>query len=136
ELGGVASVSVQFFKGPHFGGFREEMPYPLIIDMAIHHFDMMRFFLGRDATSVYGRSWNPPWSWYRGDASAAVTLKFGGDVVVSYNGSWCSVGMETPWNANWRFECENGVLVFQDDQVYRQLRLDTMQDRGGYRQYA
>jgi predicted dehydrogenase len=135
ELGQVGSVSVQFFKGPHFGGFREEMPYPLIIDMAIHHFDMMRFFLGCDPSSVYGRSWNPPWSWYRGDASAAVTLQFGGDVVVSYTGSWCSTGKETPWNADWRFECENGVLVLQDDQVYRQLRRDTLQDRGGYRQY-
>jgi hypothetical protein len=25
------------------------------------------------------------------------------------------------WNANWRFECANGVVVMQDDQVYTQL---------------
>jgi predicted dehydrogenase len=135
ELGRVASVSVEFFKGPHFGGFREEMPYPLVIDMAIHHFDMMRFFLSSDPSSVFGRSWNPPWSWYRGDASAAIVLQFGSDVAVSYTGSWCSTGKETPWNANWRFECENGVLILDEDQVYRQLRRDTLQDRGGYRQY-
>jgi predicted dehydrogenase len=135
ELGRVASVTVEFFKGPHFGGFREEMAYPLIIDMAIHHFDMMRFFLGCDPASVFGRSWNPSWSWYRGDASASVTLQFGSDVVVSYNGSWCSTAKETPWNASWRFECENGVLLLHEDQIYKQLRSNTLQDRGGYRQY-
>ncbi len=43
-LGAIGSVTVDFFRGPHFGGFREEMPYPLIIDMSIHHFDLMRFF--------------------------------------------------------------------------------------------
>jgi predicted dehydrogenase len=117
-MGRVASVNVEFFKGPHFGGFREEMPYPLIIDMAIHHFDMMRFFLGSDPVTVYGQSWNPPWSWYRGDASAAVVLDFANGVHVTYNGSWASPGRETSWNGTWRFECERGNILFQDDHVY------------------
>jgi predicted dehydrogenase len=120
DFGPIGAVKVDFFKGPHFGGFREEMPYPLIIDMSIHHFDLMRFFLGRDPVSIYGRSWNPPWSWFKGDASAAVTLEFGGDVVVSYNASWCSQGQGTPWNANWRFECAEGVVALIDDQVVTQ----------------
>ncbi|MBA3872468.1 MAG: Gfo/Idh/MocA family oxidoreductase [Anaerolineae bacterium] len=118
ELGKIGAVTVEFFKGPHFGGFREEMPYPLIIDMSIHHFDLMRFFLDSNPVSVYGRSWNPPWSWYKGDASASVSLKFANGAVVAYNGSWCSNGQETPWNANWRFECEKGVVTLKDDQVY------------------
>lgn len=120
KMGTVGSASVEFFRGPHFGGFREEMPYPLIIDMSIHHFDLMRFLLGSDPVSVYGTSWNPPWSWYAGDASAAVTLTFDGDVVVTYNGSWCSQARDTSWNANWRFECSKGVVVMADDVVYSQ----------------
>lgn len=120
ELGTVGAVSVRFFKGPHFGGFREEMPYPLIIDMSIHHFDMMRFFLNANPVTIYGESWNPPWSWYKGDASAAVTARFDNGAVVNYTGSWCSQGQETPWNADWRFECANGVLTVQDDRVYVQ----------------
>lgn len=120
EFGTVGSVTVEFFRGPHFGGFREEMPYPLIIDMSIHHFDLMRFLLGRDPVSVYGRSWNPPWSWFKGDASAAVLLEFGGGVTVSYNGSWCSLGRETPWNAHWRFECSRGVVSLVGDEVITQ----------------
>jgi len=120
-MGEIGSAHVEFFKGPHFGGFREEMAYPLIIDMAIHHFDLMRFLLDSDPISVFGRSWNPAWSWFKGDASASVTLTFANRVTVSYNGSWCSQGRETPWNAHWRFECANGVVALHDDQVYTQL---------------
>jgi len=119
-MGEIGSATVEFFRGTHFGGFREEMPYPLIIDMSIHHFDLMRFFLDNDPVSVFGRSWNPPWSWYKGDASASVTLEFMNDVFVSYNGSWCSQGREIGWNAHWRFECEKGVVFMEDDVVYTQ----------------
>ncbi|MBK8022865.1 MAG: Gfo/Idh/MocA family oxidoreductase [Chloroflexi bacterium] len=114
------AISVRFFKGPHFGGFREEMAHPLIVDMSIHHFDLMRFFLSSDPVEVTARSWNPPWSWYKGDASAAVTARFANGAVVNYTGSWCSQGQETPWNADWRFECAAGVLTLQDDRIYVQ----------------
>lgn len=119
--GDIGALHVEFFKGPHFGGFREEMAYPLIIDMSIHHFDLMRFFLGSDPVRVFGRSWNPPWSWFKGDASAAVVLDFANGVKVSYDGSWCSQGRETDWNANWRFECSKGVVAMVNSQVYTQL---------------
>jgi predicted dehydrogenase len=119
-MGAIGALHVEFFKGPHFGGFREEMPYPLIIDMSIHHFDLMRFFLESDPVAVFGRSWNPAWSWFKGDASASVLLDFANGAAVSYNGSWCSQGRETNWNANWRFECANGVVAMVDDRVYTQ----------------
>lgn len=132
QIGKIGAATADFFKGPHFGGFREEMPYPLIIDMAIHHFDLMRFFLESDPLSVYGRSWNPPWSWYKGDASASVSLGFANGATVAYNASWCSQGQETPWNANWRFEGEKGVVTLKDDQVYMQEWIG-LEDRPGYR---
>ena len=123
ELGAVAAVSAEFYKGPHFGGFREAMPHPLIIDMAIHHFDMLRYFLGSNAETVSARSWNPPWSWFAGDASAAAQIGFAKGVQATYSGSWCSQALETSWNANWRFECERGVLLVEDDAVFVQRLL-------------
>jgi predicted dehydrogenase len=123
---------VRFFKGPHFGGFREDMPYPLIIDMAIHHFDLMRFFLEANPVRVTGHSWNPAWSWYKGDASAAVLAAFDNGTQVNYTGSWCSQGQETSWNADWRFECAEGVLLVEQDTVTVQ-RMTGIADRGGLR---
>lgn len=134
-LGAVGAVSVEFYKGPHFGGFREEMPQPLIVDMAIHHFDLLRFFLDSDARSIGARSWNPPWSWYSGDASAAAQITFASGVQASYVGSWCSQAFETSWNANWRFDCERGVLRVQDDVVRVQRLLDVGDDGGALRNH-
>ena len=120
KLGAVGSLAVQFFKGPHFGGFRDEMSYPLIIDMSIHHFDMMRDLLGREAISIKGYSFNPVWSWYKGDASALVAMEFEGCLFASYSASWCATGKETPWNGDWRFDCERGVVYLSEDKVFVQ----------------
>lgn len=117
RLGPVSHVAIEFFRGPRFGGFREQMPYPLVVDMAIHHFDLLRFFLQSDPMAVYGTSWNPPWSWFAGDASASLVFSFARDLHVAYNGSWCSLGRETSWNADWRFDCERGALVVRDDVI-------------------
>jgi len=130
ELGAVGAVHAEFFKGPHFGGFREEMPHPLIIDMAIHHFDMMRYFLGSDVQEISARSWNPPWSWFKGDASAAAAIRFENGVFASYSASWCSQALPTSWNANWRFDCEKGVMLVKDDVVTVQDLLRVTDRRG------
>jgi len=120
ELGALAAVQAEFYRGPHFGGFREEMAHPLILDMSIHHFDLMRLFIDSDAAAITARSWNPPWSWFNGDASAAAQIEFANGVQASYAGSWCSQAFETSWNANWRFECERGALLLADDRVFLQ----------------
>ncbi|MCY4069739.1 MAG: Gfo/Idh/MocA family oxidoreductase [Chloroflexi bacterium] len=129
-LGAVGAVHAEFFNGPHFGGFREEMPHPLIIDMAIHHFDMMRLFLRSDASEVSARSWNPSWSWFNGDASAAAAMRFENGVFASYSASWCSQALPTSWNANWRFDCEKGVILVEDDTVTVQDLLRVTDKRG------
>lgn len=121
EMGALSAVTVDFYKGVRFDGFRAEMAYPLIVDMSIHHFDLLRFFTSSEAVSIAGRSWNPPWSWMKGDASASVSLELSNGARVSYNGSWVSPAFETPWNGNWRFECANGVILLQDDRVWRQM---------------
>jgi predicted dehydrogenase len=118
RYGAPGQIQVNFFKGPHFGGFREEMDYPLIIDMSIHHFDMMRYILDADPRTVSGYSWNPHWSWFAGDASACLFFEFEDELSVVYNGSWCSTGAETSWNGDWRIECDQGIVVSCDDTVY------------------
>ena len=130
ELGAVGAVHAEFFNGPHFGGFREEMPHPLIVDMAIHHFDMMRLFLRSDASEISARSWNPPWSWYKGDASAAAAIRFENGVYASYSASWCSQALPSSWNADWRFDCEKGVMLVKDDVVTVQDLLRLTDKRG------
>ena len=118
HYGRPGQVQVAFYKRPHFGGFREKMDYPLIVDMSIHHFDLMRHILDADPISVMGKSWNPYWSWFKGDASAALVFEFADGVRVVYHGSWCATGEETSWSGNWHIECEGGVIICRNVAVY------------------
>ena len=42
HVGTLGILTSDFFLGPHFGGFREEMKSVLLLDMAIHTFDSAR----------------------------------------------------------------------------------------------
>lgn len=127
-LGRPGQAAVEFFRGPHFGGFRDVMPYPLVVDMAIHHFDLMRFLLGADPVSLWAQGWNPDWSWYRGDASATVFVEMRlraapeRTVRLTYTGSWCANGGETPWNGEWKVLCDDGCVRLAGDRVAVQRR--------------
>lgn len=115
ELGAIGAVTCDFYKAPHFGGFRDEMNFPLLIDMAIHQFDLARDLIGSEPVAVYCDSSNPSWSWYRGDAAAQVVFEFAGGVRFGFQGSWCSPGLETSWNGSWRVSAEGGSATWDGD---------------------
>ncbi len=117
RLGAVGYVGISFHKGPHFGGFREEMAYPLVLDMSIHHFDMVRCILGKDVRAVQAASINAPWNWNKGDATVMAQLELTNGTVVNYCASWVAQGWETGWNADWRFDGEKGVLLWESDEI-------------------
>jgi predicted dehydrogenase len=115
ELGAVGSLTTEFFKGPHFGGFRDEMAHPLLVDMAIHPFDTARYLLAAEPVSVYCEAWNPSWSWYAGDASASAVFEMSDGSRYTYTGSWCAPGAETSWNGTWRVSGEKGAALWDGD---------------------
>ncbi|HEY0247053.1 MAG TPA: Gfo/Idh/MocA family oxidoreductase [Gryllotalpicola sp.] len=114
-LGSIGLVTTEFFKAPHFGGFRDEMDHPLLVDMAIHAFDVARYLLGADPVSVDCRTFNPSWSWYRGDAAATATFEFVGGTRYTFTGSWCSPGLETSWNGRWRISGAGGSAIWDGE---------------------
>lgn len=109
-LGRVGSVSSDFFIGAHFGGFRDLMDNVLILDMAVHTFYQARFLIGSNPRSVYCHEFNPPGSWYKGNASAIAIFEFENGTVYDYRGSWCSEGFNTSWECDWRIVGEKGTI--------------------------
>ncbi len=122
ELGPIGILTCDFFNSPHFGGFREEMPQPLLVDMAIHQFDLARFLLNAEPTSVYCDSYNPEWSWFKGHATANAIFEFDNGARFSYNGSWCSPGLETSWNGAWRASTSEGSAIWDGDNTPTAMR--------------
>lgn len=116
-IGQPGFVTAQFFVGPHFGGFREVMESPLVLDMAIHTFDQARFIIGADPVSVYCHEFNPPGSWFEGNAAASCIFEFENGVVFSYNGSWCAEGAPTSWESSWRITGSHGTAIWDGFQM-------------------
>lgn len=116
ELGGAGIVDTRFAKAPRFGGFRDEMDHPLLVDMAIHAFDAGRVLLDGRPVAVTATSYNPSWSWYAGDAAATVTITYDSGAVHTYSGSWCSPGDETSWNGDWALSCEHGTVRWDGEE--------------------
>jgi predicted dehydrogenase len=115
DLGALAALTTEFFRAPRFGGFREEMAHPLLVDMAIHAFDSARFLLGAEPVSAYCETHNPPWSWFAGDAAASAIFAMEGGARYTYTGSWCSPGLQTSWNGVWRLSGEKGSAHWDGD---------------------
>jgi predicted dehydrogenase len=111
-IGTPGYIGADFFLGPHFGGFRDVMDDPLLLDMAIHTFDQARLILGSNARSVFCQSFNPPGSWYRGHASAVALFTMDNGAVFCYRGSWCAVGCPTSWESEWRVTGSQGTALW------------------------
>jgi predicted dehydrogenase len=115
RLGALAAVTQEFFHEDHEPGFREQMEHPLLVDMSIHHFDALRFATGDEPVSVQCHTWNPPWSWYRGDACATADFELRSGAHFLYSGSRCTPGLSTSWNASWRVQGERGAATWDGD---------------------
>ncbi|MBA3530264.1 MAG: Gfo/Idh/MocA family oxidoreductase [Propionibacteriaceae bacterium] len=85
--------------GPHHA-----LDEPLLVDMSIHHFDLIRTVLGREVITVDLRTWDPPWSLFSGPSEGAGLIESGPDLVTSYRASWVSSGIRTAWAGEWRMD--------------------------------
>lgn len=115
-FGPISTVRVDFRKYSNKarkGTSRHYLfPHPLIYDMAIHHFDLMRMILKQEPVRVFAQVMDPPWSKFNDEAAAAITIVFDRGTVVSYRGSWVSTGAPTHWGGDWHLECETGEVFF------------------------
>ena len=127
--GPVGILNSDFYIGAHFGGFRDEMASPLILDMAIHTLDAARYLSGADPVSVYCDEFNPPWSWYKGNACATAIFEMTGGLRYTYRGSWCSEGRHTSWEAEWRAVGPTGTATWDGKE---QITGDAVAETGGF----
>lgn len=115
SLGEKGILNCLFFKAPKFGGFRDLMDSPLILDMAIHMFDNARFLLNTNAKTVYCHEFNPSWSWYKGDSGASTICEMDNGAIFTFTGNWSSPGAETSWDSDWRYSGELGSAMWDGD---------------------
>jgi predicted dehydrogenase len=113
SFGRALSATIEFRKDWKATGHRyHDIPGPLLLDMGIHHFDLVRMIFGEDVARVACRSWNTPYSPFRDHGAAHALIELESGLVVSYHGSWLRRGVATTWSGDWAIECEEGELLF------------------------
>ncbi|MBV9617035.1 MAG: Gfo/Idh/MocA family oxidoreductase [Ktedonobacteraceae bacterium] len=114
-LGPIGSVNLNFRRyantPPRGGSVHHRLWQPLLVDMAIHHFDLMRMLLGKEPTRIMCQTWNPSWSNFVEAAEGSALITFEDGTVVTYSGSWVSTAPQTNWAGEWRIECEGGEIL-------------------------
>ncbi|MBS3733677.1 MAG: Gfo/Idh/MocA family oxidoreductase [Phycisphaerae bacterium] len=130
RLGTLTTANCDFYMARHSSCFRVTMDSPLILDMAIHHFDLARMLTGTDPVAVYAHEFNPHGSWYDGDVAASCIFEMTDGVVFTYRGSWCAEGWPTSWHGDWRLIGDRGTLVYERDREPRGKRVTRRTGRG------
>jgi predicted dehydrogenase len=81
--------------------WRGRMPHPYLLDMAIHHVDLLRMITGEELVEVDARSWPGPGGPFRHDPTVAGVLTLTGEISFGYDGSWLAPASWTSWNGDW-----------------------------------
>ena len=111
KFGPINQVSIDFRRHAPTQGYRYwDMPDPLLADMSIHHFDLMRMVLHDNPVRVSCRTWNPEGSPFAHHPTGAALIEFESGTVVSYRASWVSSGKATPWAGEWTMDCSEGEI--------------------------
>jgi predicted dehydrogenase len=99
-------------RQPQLNTYPLKMDQPMLWEQSIHHFDLMRFVYDAEPVAIAARTFNPPWSMYRGDANVSALITFAGGIEVTYHGTWA--GNWQPMRFDWRTECRDGVAIQAD----------------------
>lgn len=96
-------------------GFRYRMEDLILIDLLVHHFDVIRALSGSNAETVYAKTWRTPWAEWRGHTQGLITLEMANGVKVLYEGGFCNASTLNDWgNDYWRVECEKATLILDN----------------------
>ncbi|MCK5155625.1 MAG: Gfo/Idh/MocA family oxidoreductase [Spirochaetales bacterium] len=96
-------------------GYRLEMPSPVLDDMSIHHFDLMRYLTNQDFEKIYAVENVVPWSWFQGKPMFNSLINMTGGVTGVYCACWAAEGKIGDWNGNIQIYGSRGCLELTDD---------------------
>jgi predicted dehydrogenase len=104
----------QFFCHHDGKPYQREMEDYILLEMSVHHIDMIRFLLDSDIVGVRGKSWNEPGSGYKGDPHISAVYETEAGIPVFYISSLLAVGVPMPWEGVWRLQYEHAALYLDD----------------------
>jgi predicted dehydrogenase len=93
--------------------WRGRMPHPYLLDMAVHHVDLVRAITGQEIVEADARSWPAPDGPFLHDPTVEAILTLADGTPVAYHGTWAEAfGRETSWNGDWEIVGARGRVTW------------------------
>lgn len=110
KIGKVQEIYVNFGRNENFKDFRSNLDNPLLIDMAIHHFDLVRYFTDANGKKIICKEFNPQGSTFKQNAAAIAQVTMTGGEKFIYNGNWADYETSTNFSGNWIIKGDKGQI--------------------------
>lgn len=102
--------------------FGDQLDHPLyalkhsiLIDMAVHHFDLVRYMTQQEVAKVSAAEHETPENIFHHPSNAMCHLTLGNGVPVFWDGDWCVYEDLTCWEGDWEFIGSNSRLFWRGD---------------------
>lgn len=114
SFGRLLFVNGQFFCDHDGKPYQRQMKNYILLEMAVHHIDMIRFLLDSEIKSILGRTWNTEESGYAGEPNVNAVYETESGATAVYTSSLMAKGVPMPWEGAWRIQYEQGSIYLDD----------------------
>jgi|GEM_PF-2476555 len=99
------------------------LPHSILLDMSVHHVDLLRFMTQHEVTSVVAVEHDTPDNAFKHPANALCLMRLQGDIPVFWDGDWCArAAVTTSWEGEWQFVGSRGRLFWDGVVDYDSFR--------------
>jgi predicted dehydrogenase len=89
------------------------LPHSILLDMSVHHFDLLRYMTAREVSSVLAMEHDTPDNAFKHPSNAICLMRLEQDIPVVWDGDWCARSSSvTSWEGEWQFIGSRGRLFW------------------------
>jgi len=93
-----------------------QLKHSILVDMANHHFDLIRFLTRREFSKAIAFEYETPENMFRFPSSAFCLLTLDNGVSVTWDGDWCHNDPRTAWEGEWEFIGSEARMFWRGEQ--------------------
>jgi predicted dehydrogenase len=93
-----------------------QLQHSILVDMANHHFDLIRYLTSREFSKVTAFEYETPGNAFRYPSSALCLLTLENGVAVVWDGDWCYLHPRTSWEGEWEFIGSQARMFWRGEQ--------------------
>jgi predicted dehydrogenase len=132
DIGELRAVKIRFRKhlpdviaNPEHSIYA--LPHSILLDMSVHHVDLLRYMTQHEVTSVVAVEHDTPDNAFKHPSNALCLMRLQGEIPVVWDGDWCARGAVTSWEGEWQFVGNRGRLFWDgvvDESFRTSVRLE------------